>query len=94
MKSLIFLVPANLQVAMLVFVEPTVAVAYRSASDWRRADAACCRLWVNNGPNNAEARLPKCRREQTFAVLVGMSQTCQKPTWGACFRVRGWAIMR
>jgi hypothetical protein len=36
--------------------------------------------WVNNGPDSAETGLPKCPREQTFAELVGMSQTCQKLT--------------
>ena len=30
-----------------------------------------------NGPDSAETGLPKFPREQTFAVLVGMSQTCR-----------------
>jgi hypothetical protein len=46
-----------------------------------------CQLRVNNGPNSAQTGLPKCPREQTFTVLVGMSRTCQKRinriTWEA-----------
>jgi hypothetical protein len=36
------------------------------------------RFRVNNSPDSAETGLPKCPGEQTFAVLVGMSQTCRQ----------------
>jgi hypothetical protein len=44
-----------------------------------RDDMVTCPFRVHNGPDSAETGLPKCSREQTFAVLVGMSQTCQTP---------------
>src|SRR5207302_4959869 len=42
-----------------------------------------CLKWVNNGPDSAETGLPKCPREQRFAVLVGRSQTCQPRIFSA-----------
>jgi hypothetical protein len=62
---------------VMVMMPPTVMVmvmVIRSSVP----DRLACRQWVNNGPDNAETGLPKCPRERTFAVLVGMSQTRQK----------------
>src|SRR6266478_1219836 len=50
------------------------AVRYAQPSKSVHCNVRC---GFNNGPDGAETGLPKCPREQTFAVLVGMSQTCR-----------------
>ena len=40
-----------------------------------------CWLRVINGPDRVETGLPKCPRELTFTVLVGMSRTCRVSVW-------------
>jgi hypothetical protein len=66
---------------VMVMMPPTVMVMVMVMVMVIRSsvpDRLACRQWVNNGPDNAETGLPKCPRERTFAVLVGMSQTRQK----------------